>query len=276
MLINIKFPDFKEKVVTLSYDDGVRQDKKLVSIMKKNGLRGTFNLNGGLFSESYEPQAKVGRMSKKEAAELYVPSGMEIAVHGYMHLPLTRLNSAFIINEILDDRKELEQISGVVKGMAYAYGLYDDDVIDVLKKCGINYSRTVISTEGFDLPSDWLKLPATCHHNNPKLMDLARKFVEKEKNALWYKPKMFYLWGHSYEFDNNDNWNVIEEFAEFIGKRRDVWYATNGEIYEYVQAYNNLQFSADMTTVFNPSHQSVCIDVSGKSVLIPPGRTIKF
>ncbi|MCR4719216.1 MAG: hypothetical protein K5768_06260 [Firmicutes bacterium] len=28
---------------------------------------------------------------------------------------------------------------------------------------------------------------------------------------------MFYLWGHSYEFDNNDNWEVIENFAKFIG-----------------------------------------------------------
>ena len=31
------FPGFKAKAVTLSYDDGVRQDKRLISIMKENG-----------------------------------------------------------------------------------------------------------------------------------------------------------------------------------------------------------------------------------------------
>lgn len=43
----IRFPNFKLKAVTLSYDDGVRQDKRLIAIMKKYGLKGTFNLNGG-------------------------------------------------------------------------------------------------------------------------------------------------------------------------------------------------------------------------------------
>ena len=27
-------------------------------------------------------------------------------------------------------------------------------------------------------------------------------------------PRLLYIWGHSYEFDNDNNWNVIEEFAE--------------------------------------------------------------
>ena len=45
---------------------------------------------------------------------------------------------------------------------------------------------------------------------------------------------MFYLWGHSYEFDENDNRDVIEKFAEFVGGRDDIWYATNIEIYDYV------------------------------------------
>ena len=46
----IRFPGFKLKAVTLSYDDGVRQDKRLISIMQKYGLKGTFNINAGLFN----------------------------------------------------------------------------------------------------------------------------------------------------------------------------------------------------------------------------------
>ena len=43
------FPEFKTKALTLSYDDAVRQDKRLIGIMKKHGLKGTFNINSGKF-----------------------------------------------------------------------------------------------------------------------------------------------------------------------------------------------------------------------------------
>ena len=44
MGIFMRFPGGKKKALTLSYDDGVEQDIRLIDIMKKNGLKGTFNL----------------------------------------------------------------------------------------------------------------------------------------------------------------------------------------------------------------------------------------
>ena len=43
---------------------------------------------------------------------------------------------------------------------------------------------------------------------------------------------LFYLWGHSYEFDekHNNNWEVIRAFAAYIGKRDEIFYATNGGV----------------------------------------------
>ena len=81
-------------------------------------------------------------------------------------------------------------------------------------------------------------------------MELAKKFVE---NTINKEPMLFYLWGHSFEFDEDDNWNVIENFCELIGNRDDIWYATNIEIYDYVQAYRRLVWTADMRRVYNPS-----------------------
>ena len=86
---------------------------------------------------------------------------------------------------------------------------------------------------------------------------------------------LFYLWGHSYEFNDNDNWNVIEEFAEYIGNREDIWYATNGEIYDYVQAFNGLQFAANGAFIRNPSATDVYVCYRGKNVLVPAGKTVK-
>ena len=38
-----------KKYFTLSFDDGLEQDKKVLALMKKYGLKGTFNLNSGMF-----------------------------------------------------------------------------------------------------------------------------------------------------------------------------------------------------------------------------------
>ena len=44
----ICFPGGRHKVLTLSYDDGRLEDRRLVKIMNENGIRGTFHLNSGL------------------------------------------------------------------------------------------------------------------------------------------------------------------------------------------------------------------------------------
>lgn len=267
----LRFPDFKSKAVTLSYDDGKVQDKRLIAIMSKYGLKGTFNLNGGLLGTDKD------RRTADEIVKLYSESGNEVAVHGYKHLSLSEVDGAMAINDVIEDRKALEKLFGkVIKGMAYSNGFYSDEVVELLKMCGISYSRTTVSTEKFDLPTDWLRLPATCHHNNPRLMELAKQFVESEGGRHWWSnhSKLFYLWGHSYEFDNNQNWNVIEEFAADIGGREDIWYATNGEIYEYVQAFDRLEFSADGERVYNPSAIDVYIQSLKGELLVPAGKTV--
>ena len=105
----VRFPDFKSKALTLSYDDGVRQDKRLITIMQKYGLKGTFNINGGLFGDKYEGVEK-GRMTKEEALDLYLPSGMEVAIHGYRHLSLSSVDTSLALDDVITDRKALESI----------------------------------------------------------------------------------------------------------------------------------------------------------------------
>ena len=97
-----------------------------------------------------------------------------------------------------------------------------------------------------------------------------------KKGALHIKPRLFYLWGHSYEFDNDNNWSVIEEFAQRAGERRDIWFATNGEIYRYVKAFERLRFSADLDYVDNPSATDVYINVLGNEIIVPAGKEVKI
>ena len=269
----MRWPNFRRKAVTLSYDDGVVFDKKIIDIMDKNGLKGTFNINSGCFAQ----EEGWGRLTKNSAYELYANSNHEVAVHGVKHFSLSAVPESMAISDIVNDRIYLEEMFGkIIRGMAYANGSYSDEVVEMLKKTGIVYARTVVSTENFDVPTDWLRLSATCHHDNPRLMELAKLFVEQEERSHFWqnKPLLFYLWGHSYEFNNNDNWNVFEEFSEYIGNREDIWYATNGEIYDYVQAYDRLEISASGKMIYNPSVIDVYTCYFGKEYLIPAGKCI--
>ena len=275
------FPGGKNKALTLSYDDGVQQDIKLIEILDKYGIKCTFNINGCAFEDEERTYAEgqiSRRMARREATEVYkkaIENGHEVATHGYSHPFLDKLPSEMISYEIVEDRKCLEEMFGkVIKGHAYPYGATSANVVEVLRNCGILYARTTAATKRFDIPTDWLRLPSTCHHNEPSLMQLADQFLNE--TSRYPNPKLFYLWGHTYEFDNNNNWEVIEKFAAAMGNRDDVWYANNMQVYEYVEAYRALQFSSNGNTVYNPSCQTVWFISGTDKVKVAPGETVKI
>ena len=271
-----RFPGGLSHALTLSYDDGVETDRRLIDIMRAHGLNGTFNINAGCFAPEgtvYPAGTIHRRMPRSDCLALYRDSGMEVALHGYRHAWLPYLPRTEMLEEIARDRRELETMFGtLVRGGAYAYGAYNDDAVDVLRICGIVYCRTCHESHSLNLPLDWLRLAPTCHHNDPKLFELLDTFLSTAPD----RPFLFYLWGHSYEFESHDNWQRIEEFAERAGCRDDVWYATNVEIYDYMDAYHRLRFSLDGSFVCNPTATTVWFWREGKNVSVDPGATLRF
>ena len=274
--IFVRFPEGRGKVLTFSYDDGYASNSRLVEILNKYKLKGTFNFSTGNYlpeDSNYNENIKFNLMKKSDVTKLFADSDHEVIIHGYTHTSLATLPAAAIVHEILHDRENLEEQFGkVVRGMAYPGGSYDDKVVDVAKACGVLYARTIVSAEKFNLPTDWLRLPATCHHKNPRLMELADRFV----NMKIVEPaQMFYLWGHASEFDKDNNWNVIEELCEFMSGREDeIWYATNTEIFEYLEDFNNLICSADLSIIKNPTSRKIWFSFGTTPMSIEPGETI--
>lgn len=270
----MRFPGGKLKALTFSYDDGVEQDVKLIEIFHKYHFRATFNLNSGLYAPegTVYPEGQVHRrMTEAQVTETYNRDGIEVAIHGSTHPWLDHMPVAMCTKDLVDDREKLEgQFGKIVRGMAYPYGTYNDDVVASMRAAGIVYARTVHSTRDFNMPSDWMRLPATCHHNDPELMKLAHRFLEEPS---WGRPWMFYLWGHSYEFEACNNWEVIEEFAKLMADRDDIWYATNLEIYEYQAAFRQLVFSMDGSIVMNPTAYELWFFLNGEEVSLKPGET---
>ena len=87
--------------------------------------------------------------------------------------------------------------------------------------------------------------------------------------------QMFYVWGHAYEFEDQDNWHIIEQFCEKMANRDDIWYATNMEIYTAWADYMRLETSADGRMIYNPSARSVWVAQNKKPAFeIKPGETV--
>lgn len=274
-LIYARFPGGLSRALTMSYDDGVETDRRLIGIMQSHGLKGTFNINAGCFAPEgtvYPAGTVHRRMSESDCLALYRDSGMEVALHGYRHAWLTYLPKTEMLEEIARDRRALEALFGtLVRGGAYAFGAYNSDALETLRACGIVYCRTCNCTHAFHMPENWLTLSPTCHHDDPRLFELADSFLAA---PTFGRPSLFYVWGHSYEFDGKDNWQRIEDFAEKMGGREDVWYATNIEVHDYMDAYNHLLFSLDGSFVHNPTATTVWFCREGKIFSVAPGETL--
>jgi hypothetical protein len=271
----MRFPEGRAKAITFSYDDGVVADKRLVPILDKYGLKGTFNLNSLLF----DCPNWHNRMDEEQTFNLFYKSGHEVALHGARHIFLDKVPLSEAIYEVVQNRAYLEgKFKRVVRGMAYAYNGFNDEVIEALKGLGVAYARTTTPTHSFEIPKNWLKLNPTCHHTDPELLHLSEKFLncsplnEFKARESW----LFYVWGHSYEFDDNNNWDIIQNLAKSMQGRDDVWKATNIQIYDYVKAYNSLVFSLDGEMVYNPSAQPVWLEIRGETYKIDPDKTVVF
>ena len=252
------WPQGRTKAVTFSYDDGVSQDARLIEFFNRYGVKGTFNLNSGLSGSpgTISAGGKTVRHDKLPDRDMIrIYAGHEPASHGLFHSCLYGMDVARCTREILDCRAQLETIFRVpLTGFAYAFGACSDTIKSALVSCGIAYARTIRSTRSFDIPQDFLLWDPTCHHDDVQLFSLADRFLSDEPFFSFFSPaKLFSIWGHSYEFDQNDNWDRMDSFLQKISGHSDIWYATNGEICAYVSAFRSLIFSVDSRFVYNPT-----------------------
>lgn len=278
----LRFPGWKMKALTLSYDDGIRADIRLSEILEKYGIKCTFNINTSNFGKTNNPN----KLQPDEIKKFLIDKGHEIAVHGDCHMAPGIAYPIGAIRDVLNCREKLEEAFGtIIRGMAYPdsgitrmfNGNDRESIFAYLKDLGIVYARTLAAdNDSFLLPDNFYAWVPTAHHVNPNLMKWARDFVAiKEEGYMTRKyPRLFYLWGHSYEFDNNDNWDLLEEFCETVSGKDDIWYATNIEIYDYVKAYNSLVMSADGKRVYNPTLIEIFFMRDDKNYSVKSGETL--
>ncbi len=263
-VMKLKFPEGKSKALTFSYDDGRIYDRRLVEVFSHYGMKATFHLNSGVLG-------KLGFVGSGEVKQLYY--GHEVACHSVTHPFFNELSQGQMIREILEDRQALECYTNrFVRGFSYPFGEYSDRLIAIAKSLGIVYARTVEDTMNYNLPSDFMLWNPTSHHDKvtETLMD------DYLNPPIFRNMALMYIWGHSFEFEQNNNWNHIVQICERLQGREDIWYATNMEIYEYVTAMRSLVLSADGKILYNPTSIPVYFVIGNRVTCILSGETINF
>lgn len=225
----------KKKAVTFSYDDGVKQDIRLIELLDKYKLKCTFNLNSDMFGVKggglrHNVYVHADRIPKEQIRNVY--KNHEVAVHTLTHPDLTSLSDHEMIQQVEQDRRQLSQLTGQdVVGMAYPGGgiNYNKHVAQVIRTyTGIKYARTTVNTDSFARQKNLYVLQPNVYHvmNMRRLFDMGEKFLASKEE----EDQILYVWGHSFEFDIQDTWGEFEKFLQMISGHEHIFYGTNREV----------------------------------------------
>lgn len=248
-----------KKYFTLSYDDGLEQDKQLIVLMKKYGIRGTFNLNSGLLGRKenveyigsfacknvekdvekngFVKTCTANRIPEDEIRQVY--ADFELATHGVNHIMMHKLSAEDVEKEIVIDRQILQKYTDIpVVGHAYPFGLTSPTVKQALKKHGFIYARGIKKAKGkgesrFSFSQNPLNFNPTCSHIDKNLLPLFMNFKETQPIQ---GDMIFYLWGHSYEFDfyimkEKHLAKTIEQIFDMVANDDSIIPCTNAEAF---------------------------------------------
>jgi peptidoglycan/xylan/chitin deacetylase (PgdA/CDA1 family) len=268
------FPKSKRIAVTTSFDDGHTFDRRIVAAFNEWGLKGTFNLNSGTLGRTGTPPPDGARehLDASEIASVF--AGHEVAIHTVTHPHLHRLDASQIAREVLDDRRALEDLVGYpVRGMAYPFGSYNQQVADLLRNLGIVYSRTCENFDNCFPPKDPLAWGSTGHQyaTNPTVPE---RFAQKYENPRY--SGVFFIWGHGFEFHDRNDWDGLERIFKPISGKPDCWYCTNIELFDYEEARKRIAIAANLATVYNPSGLTVTVRADGRDIEVRAGATVSL
>ena len=290
------YPGFTLKAATFSYDDGVSEDINTIASLDKYGAKATFNLvakwrdgTSNRLLQYYNDKGSTDEERFAYIKQLY--SGHEIASHSYSHPPvqleegqtssdsygntLEGVSGDTIIEEFAKNHQYIKDNLDIeMTGIAWPYsGPYNRSDYTTIRNAildsGYLYARNHTETLNFDLPTDWFNWQTSGHI--AKMTNLTDKFVALEPNEM----KLLYIWGHSYEYANptqygSGDWTTLEEN---LAKLEDegVWFATNKEVYDYINAVKKITY--DVNTVTNNSDITVYVQVNGTNVQLDAGET---
>ena len=214
--------------VTTSWDDGHPSDIRLATLLQKHGVQGTF----------YVPTRNAERrpvLTGRQIAEL--AQHYEIGGHTRDHLPLTSLPGATAYLQILSNKMYLEDILGrSVAGFAYVRGANNRLTRNLVKRAGYRYARGIRSLTSH-LALQPFAMPVTAQFYPHQRLTYLKNYISGgpslPRTRLLYSAvsgqrlssrcvalaeacarsgRHFHLWGHSWELEDHNLWNELDDF----------------------------------------------------------------
>lgn len=175
--------------VTLSFDDGNADNMTAASILKANGLRGTF----------YVPSGYINQPEYMTVANLQtlVADGNEIGGHTVSHQDLATLPAEEAARQVCNDRVNLTNWGFRVTSFAYPFASFTAETEAIVQNCGYNSARglgdikTRFDCSGCALaetipPANHFELKAPSQVENTwTLADLKKSVTQAEKAGGW-------------------------------------------------------------------------------------------
>ncbi len=265
-MFTLLYKDFLSKAVTFSYDDGTFYDVFLVELFHKYGIKGTFNINSGLFGAMMHIDFghKIvyhNRLSEDQTAMLY--KGHELAAHSLTHPLLTGQTKEVLDREVLTDMANLDRITGEKTVGFVIPGGPHDETLDTYLRDKVLYERTAAANHSFELPEDFHPFDPTVFHMDPEFLPLCKEYVRSAPDhATW-----LYIWGHSYEFSLFDTYKNLSEACEMFASCKDLWIAPNRDIIGYVQCGRRIR--EEKGQLINDTDCDIYGRWNGKNVVVP-------
>jgi hypothetical protein len=220
--------------ITTSWDDGHPLDFRVAGLLAKYGLRGTF----------YIPMtSEYGTMSAAQMREL--GATFEIGAHTLHHLDLGRATDRQAAQEIVASKSWVEDNTGQACSMfCPPKGRFSRRHLSLVHEAGYRGMRSV-ELLSLDFPhstAGLLLMPTTVQAHPHGLTAYARNAIKRASfRNLWRSlvharsidwlqlvrsllnhalewGGVFHLWGHSWEIENNGQWQRLEEVLRFLGQ----------------------------------------------------------
>jgi len=225
-------------IVTTSWDDGQQFDEKISSLLFDYGIKGTFYI-----AKNWE-----GRIVDTDLIK-ELDKNFEIGAHGLSHSDLTSIPLKDAAKEIKCSKEWLEKLlNHKIEMFAYPKGKYNDKIGELVRQAGFLGVRTL--NFNTTLSKNPFMMGVGCQASNGSPLQRLRaslKFGMSFKSLLDWSVNakllfdyvmenggIWHLWGHSWEIEENGDWEKLEKVLEYASNKKNVNYLENREIIKLV------------------------------------------
>lgn len=270
-MIRKLYPQGCHKAFNVTYDDGILQDVRLVELLNKYGMKGTFNLNSELMKNEFEWTHEYGMVIKRLPVEkaLSIYDGHEVASHTLTHPCMYDLSENQIMYEMAEDKKNLKKLFGKeIYGFAVPFDYYDEKIAKCVKNCGFEYGRCSLESYSYKPNADAYYWSAGIFHLSPGFQDFVEGFFQTDEELA-----VCQIVGHAYDLDTEDMWDEMESIFQRIRADKDILPMTTIEMVHYLKAMRNTIISEN--EIRNYSDLDLWFEVHGDKVVVKPGEVLK-